>query len=403
MHNLSTVFKFEVARAIKKRSFWILSLLFPFLIAAVGGVIFFSNKATSEAAMESQNQKFSIVVTDDSGLLDRDLLSAFDAEIVASKDVGLEYIKTGAYDAYFYYPADIVTQPVEVYGQDVGLFDNGRYDAVAQALLSQSVTPQVGESKAAVLRDKVQYESITYRQGVEYDGIKQLVAPGVFLVLFYILIVTFGNQMLTSTTEEKENRVIEMILTTVRARTLIVGKILSLIVLGFVQSTIVVLPIIIGYLLFHDRLQLPSFDLTSIPLDWLRIGVAFVIFAVSFLLFTGLLVTIGAATPTAKEANSFFGAVVLLIFGPLYAAPLFISSPESGIVQFLSFFPFTAPIPLLLRNAVGNLEYWQAGVAIIILLVATIFVLGIAVRVFRYGALEYSRKLSLREILLPRD
>lgn len=403
MYNLSTVFRFEVTRALKKKSFWILSLLFPVLIAAVGGVVFFSNKATEEAASESQNQKFSIVITDESGLIDRGLAEAYGAELVETKAAGLGLVKSEAYDAYFFYPQDITTEPVEIYGQDVGIFDNGRYDAVAQALLSQSVTPQVDASQTAVLRGQVQFQNTTYREGEVYDGIRQLIAPGFFLVLFYLLIVTFGNQMLTSTTEEKENRVIEMILTTVRARTLIIGKILSLTVLGLIQSAIVVVPVIIGYLMFRDQLQLPALDLSSIPFDWIRILFAFAIFFVSFMLFTGLLVTIGSATPTAKEAGGFFGAVIMLTFGPLYAAPLFISSPESSIVQFLSYFPFTAPIPLMLRNAVGNLEYWQAAIAIAILLATTLLVLSIAVRVFRYGAIEYSRKLSLKEILSPRD
>lgn len=89
---------------------------------------------------------------------------------------------------------------------------------------------------------------------------------------------------------------------------------------------------------------------------------------------------------------------MILIFGPLYAAPLFLSSPDSPIVQFLSYFPPTAPIPLMLRNAVGNLEYWQAGLASLLLLVTTVVILMIAVRVFRQGALEYNRKLSFKEI-----
>jgi ABC-2 type transport system permease protein len=225
-----------------------------------------------------------------------------------------------------------------------------------------------------------------------------MIFPGVFLVLFYLLIAFFGNQMLTSTTEEKENRVIEMILTTIEARTLIVGKIISLIALAFIQGIIVVLPALIGYILLHDKLSLPSFDLSSLPVDWGRILVSAAIFVMSFLLFTGLLVAIGAAMPTAKEAGGFIGIVMMLLFGPLYAASLFVSAPNSPIVTGLSLFPFTAPIPLLLRNAVGNLQGWEVALSLAILTVSTVVVMGIAVRLFRYGALEYSRKLSLAEI-----
>ena len=189
-----------------------------------------------------------------------------------------------------------------------------------------------------------------------------------------------------------------MLLTTVEARTLIVGKILSLIVLSIIQGLVVIIPVLAGYLLFHDKLNLPSLDLTTLPVNWGAISIGFAVFASSFMLFTGLLVAIGAAVPTAKEASGFFGIVMVLIFGPLYAASLFVSAPNSPIVTFLSLFPLTAPIPLMLRNALGNLDGWQAIIGILLLIVTATFVTTIAVRVFRYGALEYSRKLSLREI-----
>ena len=89
---------------------------------------------------------------------------------------------------------------------------------------------------------------------------------------------------------------------------------------------------------------------------------------------------------------------MMLIFGPLYAVSLFISAPDSPLVRFLTLFPFTAPIPMLLRNAVGNLELWETLAGILILIVSAIVIMLIAVRIFRYGALEYTRKLSLREI-----
>jgi ABC-2 type transport system permease protein len=269
---------------------------------------------------------------------------------------------------------------------------------VAQAILSLSASDSVSPNVKAALAGNTTVSFTSYRDGVVYDALKQMILPGVFLVLFYFLIAFFGNQMLTSTTEEKENRVIEMLLTTVEARTLIIGKILSLIVLSIIQGCIVIIPVIAGYLLFHDKLNLPNLDLSTLPVDWGAIGIGFAVFAASFLLFTGLLVAIGAAVPTAKEAGGFFGIVMVLIFGPLYAASLFVSAPHNPFVTFLSLFPFTAPIPLLLRNALGNLDGWQAALGIAILFVTAVIIMSVAVRVFRFGALEYSRKLSLREI-----
>ena len=402
MHNLSTVIRFEIVRTLKKKSFWAIALGFPLMFGIIFGIIFLSNQSTSDAAAKLEKQQFSVEVTDNSGLVRPEVLKAVGAATVTDRETGRAHVTAGSVDAYFYYPHDLTKNKIEIYAKNVGLFDNGRYDAVARALLSSSVQTDMPADVLAVVKGSVTTSTTTFRDGKEFDPMKQMIFPGVFLVLFYLLIAFFGNQMLTSTTEEKENRVIEMILTTIEARTLIIGKILSLIALAFIQGVIVVLPALIGYILLHDKLSLPSIDLSSLPVDWVRISVSAAIFAISFLLFTGLLVAIGASVPTAKEAGGFIGLVMMLLFGPLYAASLFISTPDSPFVTGMSLFPFTAPIPLLLRNAVGNLQPWEIATSLIILTVSAAAVMAIAVRLFRYGALEYSRKLSILEIFRRR-
>lgn len=398
MHNLGTVLRFEIIRTLKKKSFWIMAFGFPIMMAGIFGIVILSNKSTDDASKQLQNEHFSIEVTDDSHLLNPQLLSDIKARTV-TKSQGISDAKSGRVDGYIYYPTDPSSQPIEVYGQDVGVFKNGRYGSVADYLLSASVENSIRPDIKAIVTGKTNTNVTTYRDGIPYDSMKEMIFPGVFLILFYLLIAFFGNQMLTSTTEEKENRVIEMILTTIEARTLIIGKIISLIILALFQAVIIILPALIGYLLLHDQLNMPSLDLSSLPVNWPRIGAGFSIFAVGFTMFTGLLVLIGSSVPTAKEAGQFFGMVMVLIFGPLYAASLFVSAPDSDIVRFLSFFPLTAPIPLLLRNAVGNLAGWEIAIALPILAVTAVVILALAVRVFKFGALEYSRKLSIKEVL----
>lgn len=393
MHNLSTVYKFEVLRTLKKKSFWIIALLFPLMMASVLGVIVASNSATEDATKKMQEAKFSIQITDESNLIGAQSYALLSATKPTSKQAGIAAVTNGAVDAYFYYPKDISKDKIEIYGKDVGMFDNGKYESVAKALLAQSASSTVAPNISAILANKTTISVNTYRNGVPYDSFKEALAPGIFLVLFYFLIAMFGNQMLTSTTEEKENRVIEMILTTVKAKTLIIGKVLSLITLAIIQAFVFLAPVIVGYLLLRDQLSLPSFDLSTLPLNPARIASAIAIFAASFLLFTGLLVTVGAASPTAKEAGGYLGIVMILIFGPLYAISLFVSSPESPLVKFLTFFPFTAPIPALLRNAVGNMSGTDTAIVIVTLVATGALVMSIAVRLFKSGAIEYNRNL----------
>lgn len=399
MHNISTVIKFEIMRTLRKKMFWVVALGMPVMAGVIVGIIFFSNKTTEDAVTNLEKQSFTIQLTDKSGLISREYTDALNIARTDDKEAAVERVRSGKLDAYFYYPADLSKNKIEVYGKDAGLFKNGRYGSVAQTILTGSVGSQIPDRMRAVVDKKVQSSSTIYRDGAVYDGFMQMVWPGIFLVLFYFLIAFFGGQMLTSTTEEKENRVIEMLLTMVEAKVLILGKIISLVAMAILQSVIMLTPVVIGYLLFRSRLHLPSFDISSLPVDSARILVAACIFVASFMLFTGLLVAIGASVPTAKDAGNFLGMVMVLIFGPLYAASLFVSAPESPFVRVLTFFPFTAPIPLLLRNAVGNLQPWEAAVGIAILLLTAVLVIRLAVRLFRFGALEYSRKLSVREIL----
>jgi len=400
MHNLSTVVRFEITRTLKKKTFWIAALAVPTIAGLVGIIIFFSNKATHDQTESLAKEQYAFGVTDDSHVLSPLLLKAVKAEPVASQAVGEADVKSGKLEAYFYYPKDISKQSVYVYGKEVGLFQDSRYQSLANQLLIQSAQASTSPSIRAILKGDVSYNASTFdSDGTVDKGFLKVIAPGLFLVLFYFMIAMFGNQILTSVTEEKENRVIEMILATIKPTTLLVGKLLSLITLALIQMIVILIPIIIGYLLLHDQLTLPNFDLSQIPIDPMRITLGAVVFFVSFLMYTGLLMTLGAAMPTAKEAGSLFGAAMALLFGPLYAASLFVTSPDATIVKVLSYFPLTAPIPLLLRNAVGNLTVQEASIAILVLLATTIFILSIGVRIFKFGALEYSRKLSLKEIL----
>ena len=288
MHNLSTVIRFEVVRALKKKSFWILAISFPLMFAAIFGMVFLSNQATNDAAEKLKNQSFSIAITDESKMVKPQLIAASKVTEInpSDKQNAIDRVKNGQLDAYIYYPKNLDQQSIEVYGKDVGIFDNGRYGSLASSLLATSVRSDVNPAIQKIIQGKINSTSTIYRDGKIHDSIQEMILPGIFLILFYFLITFFGNQMLTSTTEEKENRVIEMILTTIEARTLIVGKIISLIILAIVQGLLVVLPVLIGYFFFHDQLKLPSVDLSSLPIDPLRIGIGFLAFASSFMMFS---------------------------------------------------------------------------------------------------------------------
>lgn len=402
-HNLGTVVGFEVLRVLRRRWFWLASLGVPLLVAAVLALVVASN-ARLEDDVTGQAEAFAFTFTDASGLVDDDLAATFGGTRAADDDAAIRAVREGLVEAHVVVPADPATTAVEVHGVDVGLLANDRYAAVVRSLLGVAAQEQVGSAEVlALVRGDVAVTARTYdADGAVTPGFEAAVLPLVFLLVFFLSVLMLGNQMLTSTLEEKENRVTEMILTTMNPTTLIVGKIVSVFLLGLVQLGVLLVPGVVAYAFFRTNLDLPELDLSGLVVDPATLGIAFLLFAGGFVLFTGSLVAIGASVPTVKEAGNWFAPLAILVFLPLYVVGLIVSEPESFVVQVFTYFPYTAPSTALLRNGLGTLSGWEAAIVVVELFVLGVLALRLAVRLFRYGSIEYSSRLPVRAVLARR-
>ncbi|WP_374006992.1 ABC transporter permease [Leifsonia sp. LS-T14] len=399
-HNLSTVIGFEFRRTITKRRFWAITLILPILVFGLGGLIIASNVSTANTADQQKNARFEFLYADASGLVDPGIAKQYGGTEIASESEGVEEVQIGGTPAYFDYPADPAKQAIRVYGEDAGVFQNSKYSAVAESLLSASVEQKLDDPvTVSVLRGDVKSSTTTFLNGAVAPGFEAILPALIFLAAFFVVIVFLGNQMLNSTLEEKENRVTEMILTTINPTNLLLGKVISLFAIGIIQLAVFALPLLIGYLFFRNQLQIPSLDLSGLVFDPQKMIVGTLILIGGFALFTGTLVAVGAVMPTAKDAAPVFSIVIFAVVIPLYASGFAISSPQSPIVQLLAYFPYTAPITALILNAFGSLPLWQAIIIIVELFVLAFVVLRIAVRLFRYGSIEYTNKVKVRDVL----
>lgn len=390
MYNLRTVIGFEFSRTIRKKSFWLSTLAVPALIGLIFAVSFYSDKSAKQSATP---QQFSLMVLDDSKLIPPAVLRASHARVATSKQAGIDAVKNGSVDAFFYYPPDPSKGQVEVYGRDVGIIKNNQYNQAASTLVQTGVAAGIAPEKVALIQDSASTTLTVYKDGqVVDDSINRILAPALFPVLFFVLIVLLANQMLSTTTEEKENRVIELILTTVSSRALIIGKIVALMGVGLIQILVVVVPSLVAYQKLHPL------DLSKVIINPAQIAFGAVTFIGGFLLFTGMLIAIGAAVPTAKEANRFLGFAILSMLAPLYAAAAIVTSPDKPIVKVFTFVPFFAPVTLMLRNALGNLSPAEALTGVVIVLASAIVAVIVAIQSFRFGSLQFTRKLTLKEI-----
>jgi ABC-2 type transport system permease protein len=194
-----------------------------------------------------------------------------------------------------------------------------------------------------------------------------------------------------------------MILTTLNPTTLIIGKVTALFMVGLVQMLTFALPVIIGYVFFRSNLKLPDVDLSTLSLQPGPMIVGVLLLVGGFIVFTGTLVAIGAVVPTVKEAGTVFAPLVIMLFVPFYVVSMIVSDPSAPIVQIFTYFPYTAPVTAMLRNGFGSLSYVQSAWVIAELFIFGLITLRLAVHLFRYGSLEYSKKLSIRNTFHRRN
>lgn len=398
-HNLRTVVSFEVRRTLGKKRFWLMTLMVPIAIGIVLALVVLGNTVADNNFDNQSESEFFFTYTDASSFIDPGVATALGGMVTTEPAKAIAAVRAGKQDAHFVYPADPTTTPTEVYGVDKGLFENGKYSDIATQVLIRSAQDQIGDPALARLaQGNVPISTTTFTEGKEAAGITGIIPPLIFLVIFFLMFFLLANQMLTSTMEEKENRVTEMILTTLNPTALITGKIISLFIVGFAQALVFLLPVLVGYVFFRSTLSLPNIDLSSFAFDPAQLIVGAMLAVGGFALFTSTTVAIGAVTPTAKDAGNIFSGLVVLMFIPLYAAALIISDPQGPVAQLFTYFPYSAPVTAMLRNALGSLTGWEATIVVTELFLLSALVLQIAVRLFQTGSIQYNNRVPLKTI-----
>ena len=241
-----------------------------------------------------------------------------------------------------------------------------------------------------------------YQDGKETNGFNDYIAPGIFAILFFTILSFSLSYMLTSVSEEKENRSMEMVLTYVEPRTLIVGKILGISLVTRTQLGFFLVLAVIAYIVMRNTGSLSTLplgiDLAKITLDPFRIFFAVGFMAVGFLLYAGFMVAVAAMAPSAKEANSFSSVFIIGAIIPIYFVALIVTDPTGAITNFLTFFPLSSPMTNLLRNTVGSLDPAMAWASLAVMTVFMIGSIWIAIRAFKLGALEFAQTVKLSSL-----
>ena len=225
-------------------------------------------------------------------------------------------------------------------------------------------------------------------QSQNQTNIKMMV-PFFFMFMIYMGIIGIGQQMLSSVIEEKNSRIIEMLLSAVSPFELMAGKILGL---GGIGLTIIGLWTAVSY--SSVMWQGISVDITG------KLMFSFVVYYIlGFLLFSSLLAAIGSVCNTLKETQELMMPVVLILVFPMIAWFKLVQSPDSVFTRVLSLVPPVSPLVMPLRISAGsNVGLVEIIASVAILVGAVLLMMWFAGKVFRTGILMYGKRPSLREI-----
>lgn len=411
MNKFLLIARHELTKHLRRPSFLIITLAIPLVGLAVTLVVGMLNRteAPTPTGVAAQAGRFEgrIGYVDNAGILTTtpddfppDLFRAYPDEAaaraaIAAGEVALfyvlpaDYIQTGSVTRY--------APQIQIDLADSDLFRTlvvanllGEHDPRLLQRLDEPLSVQTTRLDAAgqPVQDRRADSDFT-RSPLSF------IVPYVFAMLLYMSIIFAASFMLQSVVEEKENRTIEILLTSVQPLSLLAGKVLGLGVLGLIQ---VLVWLAFGRLLLTlSSEQFALFASFSLPAYvWV---LAVVYFLLGYLVYASLLAGVGATVTTTRESSQLTILMIMPFIIPLWFLGAIVENPNGGLATVLSIMPLTAPVTMMIRVPLTDVAAWQVGLSLLLLVGAVALCLWLAARLFRVGTLLTGKRLTPGEIM----
>jgi ABC-2 type transport system permease protein len=420
MNKTWLVFRHEFLTTVTRKSFLLITFGFPILAVLVfiaislirgGGV-----PGNNLNAVDTQEHEIDIEgYVDLTGLvvevpsdLPADILTAFENEETAR-----DALNTGEITAYYIIPEDYVEtgELIYVYPSGTPLSSDGqdwvmRWTLMVNLLggdipLAQKVwnpmelkvhnldpTPQI---------DRYSEEDCS-RPGYacESNALVQMI-PMATIILIYVFIAGGASMLLRNVANEKQNRMIEILMTSVNPNEMFTGKIIGLGIASLIPTLVWVGTSFTILRVGGGALNLP--EEFNLPLSLLMGWVLF--FLLGYSLYASLMAGVGALAPNLKEANQAIGLIMLpMVIGYMLSIlPPTIEAPHDGLALGLSLFPLTAPFAMVMRLVIGGVPTWQIVFSAGLLIVTIVFVVRGVAHTFRAQSLLSGQSFTARKYI----
>lgn len=268
---------------------------------------------------------------------------------------------------------------------------------------NQHDIPSGAEASQTQQTSELAKENKPGNEQTEEEKLPAVIVGGI-LMFFYLMLNSFSfGPILASFAEEKENRVMEIMISLVKPEDYILGKVLGQLGIALLRMIILVVTLGVGMLVtFTIYKGVSTADLaifSKFPLDgWLIAGGVFYLL-LGFLVSANIAAGIASAMPTLQESQGYASVMVLLNILPIMLLFQIISNPGGWLAMVLSYLPFTNVPILVMRNVMGAISPWENLLGGFLVLNYAGLSLFLAMKMFRVGFMAYNKKVSWREAL----
>ncbi|HEY6043003.1 MAG TPA: ABC transporter permease [Anaerolineae bacterium] len=401
---ISTIATHEYLTNVKRPSFIIVTLIFPAL-GLVGLVIaaFFSGQAATFFTSQFPNLNKPVGVVDHAALY-TPIAASFQKRYVEfqDEDSARQALTADRVGAFIVIPSDyITTGQVVAYSKSSFTAETLEDSNSLRSLLTYGLLKgKVDEATRVRVTSPYSLTKVTIdsagkvTSGSGSDSfLTGTLAPYLLSVFLIVAIFVSSNYLLRSVSEEKETRIIEIIISSVAPTELLAGKVLGLGALGLTQALVWLGS---GFALSGGLGAL--FVGATILLNPVAFALAGIYFILGFLVYGITMAAAGSLGTSQRESQQIAGIFSFFAAIPYMIASFLFADPNILIARILSFFPFTAPTMMMLRLPMGQVPAIDIIASLIILIVSVPFLGWLGAKVFRMGILIYGKRPSVKEI-----
>ncbi len=400
MRKLLLVFKHEYVRRVRTKGFVFAVISMPLILLLGIGLAVVSARIQSNPLPIGFLDKSGVFSNADTiSLRASSIVPVVDIHVYQSDGEGVSALNNEEIQAFFIIPEEYPQNNVIAVKANEPPGDNAfaRMRGFIRSHLLQSFDPITAERIS-------RGSDFTVRS---FDGARSanmrdwLVVLFPFLVgfIFIVVINISGGYLMQSVVDEKENRTMEMIVTSVSPEALMAGKILGNLCVGLTQLLIWLVFAAAGFIGINLIFGL---DYTPVLLPT-HVILFFGIILPGFVLVAALMTLVGVSAASLREAQQVSILFTLPMVAPYIFANAVLQSPNHPLSTFMSIFPLTAVITLPLRTAIADVPDWQIVMAICLMITASLFALWLAARIFRISMLNYGKRTSLWLMLRKGD